>query len=120
MVRAITGADGSVVRHHGAALVAAFTESDYGSPIASALAVSHALAQMRCRIVLHATSALVRRSAAGKQTLYGEDLERIDGWIPRVPFSGVLLTAAAAGLSDEATVPAVDVPGFFRVQDRIT
>jgi hypothetical protein len=118
VVRTITEQAGLVVRLHGGAVVAAFIASDYASPTAMALVAARALARQRCRVVTHATSALVRRTAQGKLTMYGEDLEDIEAWIPGTPVSGLVLTSAAAELSGVATVAATEASGFFREADR--
>jgi tetratricopeptide (TPR) repeat protein len=121
VVRAVGDVSGIVVRQRGEAVLAAFTGLDHEAPLAAALTAARALTEERARIVLHVASALLRRSAQGKVTVYGDDLEHIERWLPAAPgpggAAGVLLTGAAAELAPDA-IAASDVPGFFRTRQR--
>ncbi|HEX3765388.1 MAG TPA: protein kinase, partial [Kofleriaceae bacterium] len=116
VVRAVGDVSGLVVRQRGDAVLAVFTGLDHEAPLPAALAAAHALAGERGRSVIHIGTGLVRRSAQGKIAAYGDDVERVERWLPP-PYaglaSGILLTAAAAELAPDA-VPSPDVPGFFR------
>jgi eukaryotic-like serine/threonine-protein kinase len=116
VVRAVTEVNGVVARRRGDGVVAAFTGLDHDAPLAAALAAAEALGDAHVRIVLHLTTGLVRRSAYGKVTVYGEDLEHVERWIPAAPplAAGVLLTAAAAEIASAGARPAADAPGWFR------
>ena len=117
VVRAITEVHGLVVRSHGDGILAAFTALHHDAPLAVALAVCRELTCERCRSVVHASTALVRRSAQGKTTVYGEDVERSARWVPSQPYEGLLLTAAAAALAPGTTRPAPGLAGLFRERD---
>jgi hypothetical protein len=116
ITRAITDVQGIVVRQRGEGILAAFTQN-HDAPLTVALAACLALVRERSRIVLHTTTALVRRSAQGKQTVYGTEIDQVDGWMPRVPFTGLVLTAAAARAISTGVTEA-EIEGFFRVTQR--
>jgi hypothetical protein len=117
ITRAIAEVQGIVARQRGDGIVAAFTAREHESPLASALAVCRDLERQRCRIVVHVTSALVRRSAQSKTMVYGKELERVESWTPSTPFVGLVLTPAAAERAQTRSLPAADVPGFLRQAD---
>ncbi|MBA3498839.1 MAG: protein kinase, partial [Deltaproteobacteria bacterium] len=116
ITRAITDVQGIVVRQRGEGILAAFTQN-HDAPMTVALAACLALVRERSRIVLHTTTALVRRSVQGKQTVYGGEIDQVDGWLPRVPFAGLVLTAAAARAISTGVTEA-EIAGFFRVTQR--
>ncbi len=118
VVRAITEVHGLVVRSHGDGILAAFTSLHHDAPLAVALAVCRELTCERCRSVVHASTAMVRRSAQGKTTVYGEDVEQRARWVPSRPYVGLLLTATAAALAPGATRPAPGLPGLSRELER--
>src|SRR5439155_2886646 len=62
-----------------------------------------------CRVAIHASDALVRRSAQGRVAVYGVDVDQVDRWLPRAPWTGLVLTAAAAALAPDRFAPAGDV-----------
>jgi hypothetical protein len=117
VVRAVSDVSGLVVRQRGDGVLAVFTGLDHDTPLPAALAAAQALVAERARSVIHLGTGLLRRSAQGKVAAYGDDVERVERWLPAPPFaplaSGILLTAAAAELTPDA-VPSPDVPGFFR------
>ena len=117
VVRAVSDVSGLVVRQRGDGVLAVFTGLDHDTPLPAALAAAQALIAERARSVIHLGAGLLRRSAQGKVLAYGDDVERVERWLPAPPFaplaSGILLTAAAAELTPDA-VPSPDVPGFFR------
>jgi eukaryotic-like serine/threonine-protein kinase len=112
--RAITSVHGIIVRSRPGAVLAAFASQFHDAPLTVAIACCRALAHDRCRIVIHVTTTLVRRSAQGKPAFYGPEIEQPTSWAPATVFSGMVLTAAAAELAASTAVPATDVPGFFR------
>jgi tRNA A-37 threonylcarbamoyl transferase component Bud32 len=112
--RAITDVHGIVVRSRPGSVLAAFASQFHDAPLAVAVGTCRELAHDKCRIVVHVTTTLVRRSAQGKPAFYGRDVEVPANWTPSTIFSGLVLTAAAADLSPATVVPAADVPGFFR------
>lgn len=113
----ITRGHGVIVRHQGEGLLAAFVAAEHPDPLAAALAVSHELARSQhAHVALHVTDAFVRRTASGGHGIYGPDVASPGAWIPRGPFTGVVLTAAAAvGLPDAVRAP--ELPGFSREPD---
>jgi eukaryotic-like serine/threonine-protein kinase len=125
VVHAVGEVNGLVVRRRGDGVLAAFTGLDHDTPLAAALAAAHALvrAEPRARIVIHLGTALVRRSAQGKVTAYGDDVEHVERWLPGSPFAGgragIQLTAAAA-LAPDAALAAPDAPGVARPRRRDT
>ena len=117
VTRAIMGLNGIVVGQRGEGILAAFSAQQHDSPLQVALAACRPLLGERRRIALHVTTALVRRSQQGKPMVYGTDVEQTTRWLPTVPFTGMVLTAAAAQALP-GVVPAADVSGFFREQQR--
>ena len=121
VVRAVGDVNGLVVRRRGDGVLAVFTGLDHDTPLAAALGAAQALAAEHARIIVHAGTALVRRTAQGKVTAYGDDIEQFERWLPASPGagagSGILLTAAAAELAPDADA-APDAPGFFRPGQR--
>ncbi len=116
VVRAVTDVQGLVVRRAGDGIVAAFASMHHDAPVAAALALCNEIAGAHARIVLHAATVLVRRTPNGKVAVYGDDVERLDAWLPQLPFRGVVATyAAAPRLRGGAVVAATDVAGAFRV-----
>jgi eukaryotic-like serine/threonine-protein kinase len=119
VVRAVGDVSGLVVRQRGDSVLAVFTGLDHEAPLPAALAAAQALGLGGDRgcTVIHLGSGLLRRSPQGKIAAYGDDVERVERWLPPPPYgglaSGILLTAAAAELAPDA-VPSPDVPGFFR------
>jgi tRNA A-37 threonylcarbamoyl transferase component Bud32 len=118
VARAINDVHGIIVRSRPGALLAAFAAQFHDAPVAVALATCRELAHGRCRIVIHVTSALVRRSAHGKPAFYGPEIEQPASWAPSIVFTGLVLTPAAAELASTLVVPASDVGGFFRAAKR--
>jgi hypothetical protein len=114
LARAITEVHGLLLRSRPGVVLAAFAAQYHEAPVALALATCRELAHERCRIVIHAATALVRRSAHGKPAFYGPDIEHPESWAPRMLFTGMVVTAAAAELAPNLVVPASDVAGFFR------
>ena len=118
-VRAVGDVNGIVVRRRGDGVLAAFTGLDHDMPLAAALAAARSLAGEGARLVIHAGSALMRRSAQGKVTAYGDDVEHVERWLPAPGAApGILLTAAAAELTPDDARPAPELPGFFRTGRR--
>ncbi|MEJ7602758.1 MAG: protein kinase [Kofleriaceae bacterium] len=117
-VRAVTERGGVIVRRVGDGVVGAFAAIHHDAPLVVALAAAHDLATRGCRIAIHAGSALVRRAASGKVTIYSELVDRATSWLPAAPPDGVVMTAAAAALDPDAVEPARDVPGWFRERRR--
>ncbi len=113
----ITRGRGVIVRHQGEGLLAAFVAAEHAVPLTAALVVAHELARTHhAHVALHITDAFVRRTASGGHGIYGPDVASPGAWIPRIPFTGVVLTAAAAvGLGDAVRVP--ELPGFSREPD---
>ena len=108
---------GIVVRSRDTDVLAAFASQHHDAPATVAVSACRELEQQRCRCVIHVTRALVRRSAEGKLAFYGEELEDLDRWLPSVPFTGTLLTEAAAKLVPGRTLPAPSVgPGFRELE----
>ena len=116
VARAITAVQGIVVKQRGEGLLAAFTATQHDDALTTALAVCRELPRERCRVVVHTTSALVRRTSQGKLMVYGTELERTDAWTPAVPFVGLLLTARATEHT-KSGIPAPDLPGYFRERE---
>jgi len=114
VVRAVGDVNGIVVRRRGDGVLAALTGLDHDTPLAAALAAARALADERARLVIHVGSALMRRSAQGKVTAYGDDVEHVERWLPAVSAAGIVLTAAAAEVAPDDARPAPELPGFFR------
>ncbi len=113
----ITQGHGVIVRHQGEGLLAAFVAAEHADPLAAARAVSRELAWTHhAHVALHVTDAFVRRTASGGHGIYGPDVASPGAWIPRIPFTGVVLTTAAAvGVPDAVSVP--ELPGFSREPD---
>jgi hypothetical protein len=116
--RAINDVHGILVRSRPGAILAAFATQFHDRPLAVALAACRSLAHDRCRIVIHVASVLVRRSAQGKPAFYGPEIEKTATWVPAVPFTGMVISAAAAELSPTPVTPVPEVPGFFRDIER--
>ena len=116
--RTVVEVNGIVVRHRGAGILAAFPGQHDGPALGAALSVCSALTGERRRCAIHLTTALVRRSAQGKVTVYGAELEHPERWIPRVPFSGIVLTRAAAAVVVGGATQIDELPGFFRESQR--
>ncbi len=114
VTRAVTDVHGIVVRHRGDGILAAFSTQHHDAPLSVALEVCRPLVGERRRIVVHMTSALVRRSAQGKVTVYGSDIEQAERWLPAVPYSGMLLTSSATEALSSGASAVGEVPGFFR------
>jgi hypothetical protein len=117
VARAIGEMHGLVVRQKGDGILAAFTAAHHDAPLTVALGACRGLARERCRVVIHASTALVRRSAQGKPMVYGKDIENVDAWTPPRPFVGLVLSPQAAERARSSCVPAPDVPGFSREKD---
>lgn len=118
VTRAINDLNGIIVGHRGEGILAAFSSQQHDAPLQVALAACRPLLGDRRRIALHVTTALVRRSQQGKPMVYGPDLEQAARWLPAVPFSGLVLTTAAAQALPGGVTPASDVTGFFRELQR--
>lgn len=118
ITRAVNDVHGIIVRGRPGAVLAAFAAQFHDDPVAVALAACRDLAHDRCRIVLHVTSALVRRSAQGKPAFYGPEIEQPASWAPATVFTGMVLTRAVAELAPSLVVPAVGLPGFSRAAKR--
>ncbi len=118
VTRAVTEVHGIVVRQRGEGILAAFSSQQHDAPLSVALGVCKSIVGEGRRVVLHLTTALVRRSAQGKSMVYGPDIEQSERWIPAVPFTGLILSAAAAATLPGGAVPATDAPGFFRETNR--
>ncbi|MBL0215502.1 MAG: protein kinase [Myxococcales bacterium] len=118
VTRAVTEVHGIVVRQRGDGILVAFSSQHHDAPLSVALGVCRSIIGERRRVALHLTTALVRRSAQGKPTVYGPDIEQPERWIPAVPFTGIVLSAAAAETLPGGATPASDVPGFFRESQR--
>jgi eukaryotic-like serine/threonine-protein kinase len=118
IARAINDVHGILVRSRPGAVLAAFAAQFHDDPVAVALATCRDLAHDRCRIVVHVTSALVRRSAHGKPAFYGPEIEQPTSWAPATVFSGLVLTTAVAELAPNQVVAAAGLPGFSRAAKR--
>lgn len=114
VARAVSEVNGIVVRHLGRGILAAFPGREDEPTLAAALGVCRSLAGERRRCTVHLTTALVRRSAQGKIAVYGADLDHSERWIPTAPFSGIVLTAAAAAAVPGGATPIEELPGFYR------
>lgn len=114
VARAVGEVQGIVVRSRGDGILCAFTAFQHEAPLTAALHAVRPLVRDRCRAVIHATEALVRRAAGGRLTVYGAELDQLP-WIPTVPYSGIVVTRA---ITEQPTRPAADVPGFARLLDR--
>lgn len=116
--RAIADVHGIIVRSRPGSMLVAFPAQYHDAPLAVAVTACRPLAHDRCRVVLHASSALVRRTSHGKPAFYGPEIEQPARWTPAVPFTGLLLTAAAAELAATTSTPVPELPGFFRDAER--
>lgn len=114
ITRAIGAVHGVIARQRGDGILAAFSAKHHEAPLAIALGACRNLVRERCRVTIHTTTALVRRSVGGKPMVYGKDIQQAD-WIPEAPFVGLVLTKAAA--RPTLDVPATDVPGYFRERE---
>jgi tRNA A-37 threonylcarbamoyl transferase component Bud32 len=115
VARAVTDVGGVVIRRHGDGVVAGFPAALHDAPVADALALCGELAARHGRIAVHAASLLVRRTPQGKLAIYGDDVDHVDGWLPAMPFRGLVVTAAAAAHAPAGlVVPAPDLPKLFR------
>jgi eukaryotic-like serine/threonine-protein kinase len=114
IARAINDVHGMVLRSRSGAVLAAFAAQFHEAPVAVAIATCRELAHGRCRIAIHVTSALVRRSAHGKPAFYGPEIEQPASWVPPTLFTGMVLTSAAAELAPGLVTPANDLAGYFR------
>ena len=88
VARSISELHGTIVHQRGEGLLAAFSAAAHEAPTESALVAARDLSRERCRVVVHVTSALVRRAAHGKLMVYGPDIERTERWLPALPFAG--------------------------------
>jgi hypothetical protein len=111
---AINDVHGMLVRSRSTGILAAFAWMHHDAPLEVALAVCREIGHERCRVTIHIANVLVRRSAHGKPSLYGREIEDVASWAPGVPFTGVVLTAAAAEHAGDAVRPAQDLSGFWR------
>ena len=111
---AVNDVHGILLRSRPGAVLAAFAAQFHDAPVAVAVAACRELAHDRCRVVIHVTNALVRRSAHGKPAFYGPEIEQPASWVPSTLFAGLVLTGAAAALAPSLATAAPDVPGFFR------
>ena len=118
VVRAINEVHGIVVSQRGEGVLAAFSAQHHDAPLSVALGVCRPLVGERRRIAIHLTTALIRRSTHGKVMVYGTDIEHSERWIPSVPFTGMVMTGAAAQTLPGGAVKAADVAGFFRESER--
>lgn len=118
VTRAVTEVNGIVVARRGDGIVAAFSTQHHDAPLSIALDVCRPMIGERRRIVIHVTTALVRRSAQGKVMIYGPDVDQIERWIPAAPYTGLLLTASAAQATPGVANPTPEMPGFFREAQR--
>ena len=118
VARLVAEVNGIVVRHRGAGLLAAFPGRHDEPALGAALGVCRTLSGERRRAAIHLTTALVRRSAQGKPTVYGLELEHPESWVPSVPYLGTVLTEAAAAAVVGGATPIDEVPGFFRESRR--
>ncbi len=118
VARLVAEVKGIVVRQRGTGILAAFPGRHDEPVLGAALGVCRTLAGERRRSAIHLTTALVRRSAQGKATVYGIELEHPERWVPSVPFSGIVLTHTAAAGAVGGATPIDEVPGFFRESQR--
>ncbi|MBK9033205.1 MAG: protein kinase [Myxococcales bacterium] len=107
---------GRLVRERPAGTLAAFTWLDHEAPLAAALAVARELGREQVPIAIHTGTVDARQRGAGVR-LFGDAVDRADGWIPRAPWTGLVLTADvnAPGLACE---DCATHPGFRRVIER--
>ncbi len=118
VARLVAEVNGVIVRQRGDGLLAAFP-GRHGEPVlGAALGVCRTLAGERRRAAIHLTTALVRRSAQGKATVYGLELEHPERWVPGGPYTGNVLTRAAAAEVVGGATAIDEVPGFFRESQR--
>jgi tRNA A-37 threonylcarbamoyl transferase component Bud32 len=82
-----------VARRRGLALIAVFTGADHVSPVAAAVNAARVVGATR--MVIHAGTAVVRRSDAGRIAVYGDDVEHAERWTTGGPTTGTALTPAA-------------------------
>ena len=111
---AINDVHGMIVRSRPTGILAAFASMHHDAPLEVALATCREIGHERCRVTIHLANVLVRRSAHGKPSFYGPEIEQVASWAPGVPFTGVVLTAAAAEHAGDAVRPAQDLAGFWR------
>jgi eukaryotic-like serine/threonine-protein kinase len=114
VARTIADVHGMIVRSRVGGILAAFASMHHPAPLVVALSAARELARQRCRVVLHVDDLLLRRSAHGKPMFYGPAIEQIASWTPRTPFTGVVLTAAAAQMAGSGMASAHDLPDFWR------
>lgn len=111
---AINDVHGMIVRSRPTGILAAFASMHHDAPLEVALATCREIGVERCRVTIHVANVLVRRSAHGKPSFYGPEIEQVASWAPGVPFTGVVLTVGAAEHAGDAVRPAQDLAGFWR------
>lgn len=118
VVRAIERTRGVVVGRRGAGVLAAYPCRDHDGPLRSALAAAATL-DPATPVVAHVATATLRASSRGRVAVHGAAVAEPLGWLPRDPWTGaVLTTAAARELPDEPLQPATDARGFHRRGER--
>lgn len=107
LLGALTGRRLMIVSQRGRKVLAAVLGGEHADPAAVAIATARDLVAAGARVALHLEAL---RVASG--TLQGEPVEKPETWLPSAAWTGVVLTASLAAVTQARTV---DGPPGFRV-----
>jgi len=102
-----------VASQRGRRVLAGVLGGEHADPAAIAIAVARDLAAQGARVALH-LDALRVTSSGGASTLHGDTVEKPDSWLPQGPWSGVVLSAALASVTQAVTHPIEALGESFR------
>ncbi len=115
--RAIERTRGTIVGRRADGLLAVHVSLDHERPLSAAIEAANLLGA-DAAVVAHVDRAVVRRGRNDKIAVYGDALVTPERWRPTQPWSGLLLTDAAAREHAGPLEPAHGAPGFHRLVDR--
>ncbi|MCG8423865.1 MAG: protein kinase [Proteobacteria bacterium] len=115
VMNAVKQCGGFVARQRGQRYLSVFSSMATDDPALSALAAVDRLADHGGgRAALHLTSLALRRKRRGPPSVVGRAVDSPEIWLPREPWSGVLVSAALAQTQPDSAVRAIPGHnGFF-------
>lgn len=107
----------AIASQRGRKVLGTVVGAEHPDPAGAALAAARELAAAGARVALH-LDALTVMPRAGALAASGAAIDRPEGWLPPNAWSGVVLTAAIAPITQTPTRPAPEVgPGFVALAE---
>mgnify|MGYP000877986902 CR=1 FL=1 len=117
VTRAIERTRGTILGRRGGGLLAAHISLDHEHPLGAAIEAAALVAPGGAQVI-HVDRAVVRRGRNDKVSVYGDVVNEVERWLPDRPWTGLVLTDAAAREHEGPLEPFPESAGFHRLVDR--